>query len=610
VATPAASRHSVFAVIAYTLLAIAVVRAALVVAHVPAFGYADPLDQHSVAGCLGLAPAGNASPGSGLPRPAAAYRGGAEGTGCYASSAVLVDAPVALVRAAGGADAAMPIQAFGIVHLALFAALAAATALALRANPVASVVHGLLVMLLIADPVATLWFNTLDPEPVALLGAYATVASLAVILLRGDDVRAFWWLLGAGLAVLGLSRGQFGYLPLVAALVVFPALAWRSRRRAVAILAVGAAVALAQWAMAGLRPAGVGPVERTNAYLGLILSSSRDAPATLEHLDLPSRCERMAGASWTARRGESLEATCPEVTRLSPFAFTRLVLTEPLTLLRAASRVLPAAQSMVPGYLGISAQGPVVSVADLPPRAMSFVALLSSVPSLVFATAIVALLVAFPAGFAWLAWTVRREPGMSALPAVFLLLIAVGGYTLASTAFGEGMAGAERHNWLGTLATLAAVMLIPLAIWQLTSDQLRARIAVAVIFGVALLAAGWLLWTREQPLSIGGVDKLEVRAGTLDVAGWALDPWAVHRVYASVGGGPVTEGTLGIERTDLARTYPGYPQALVGGYEIAIPANAWRENEELRVYVEGRSGSVTEIDRRVIRPRGRSGSPS
>jgi hypothetical protein len=170
--------------------------------------------------------------------------------------------------------------------------------------------------------------------------------------------------------------------------------------------------------------------------------------------------------------------------------------------------------------------------------------------------------------------------------------------------------GAERHNWLGTLATLAAAALVPLAMWQLTSDQLRARISVAVLFGVALLAAGWLLWTREQPLAIGAVDKIEARAGTLGVAGWALDPWGVHRVYASVGGGPVTEGTLGTERPDLVRTYPGYPQSLTGGYEIAIPGNAWRENEELRVYVEGRSGSVTEIDRRVIRPQGPSGSPS
>ena len=95
---------------------------------------------------------------------------------------------------------------------------------------------------------------------------------------------------------------------------------------------------------------------------------------------------KMSGASWWLRRGEKLETVCPEVLDLSPWAFARLVPTEPLTLLRAVSRVLPAAQSIVPGYLGISSEGPILTVSDLPPRAMSFVALLSSTSSMVFAT--------------------------------------------------------------------------------------------------------------------------------------------------------------------------------------------------------------------------------
>jgi hypothetical protein len=614
VASPAASRHSIFAVIAYTLIAIALVRAALIVVHVPAFGYADPSDQRGVAGCLGLAAAAPALRASALPRPPAAYRKAAgEAARCYASSAAVLDAPVALARALGGADAAMPLQAFGVFNLALLAALAVCVARALRDHPVAAVVHGLIVVLLIADPVTTLWLNTLSTKPASLLGAYAVVASTAVILLREDDARAYWWVLGAGLGVLGLSRGQLGYLPIVAALVVSPALLRRSRARTAAIVAVGMLIAIVQLlAMPVLRPATVGPVERTNTYLGLILPASADPPTTLAHLGLPARCERMSGASWEKRRDENLEATCPEVGDLSPFAFVVLAFTEPATLSRAVSRVLPAAQSIVPGYLAISADGPVVNVSDLPPRSMSFVALLSTVPSLVFATIIVALLAAFPAGLAWLAWTVRREPRMAALPAVFLLLVAIGAYTLGSTALGEGIVGAERHNWLGALATLAAVLLTPLAVWQLTSEPVRARVAVAAIFGVVLLAAGWVVWTRAQPIAIGGLDKMEAREGSLVLTGWALDPWAVRRVYASVGGGPEAEGTLGIERPDLARTYPGYPGAIAGGYEVPMPAAAWRENEELRVYVENRSGAVTEIDRRIIRlrPPARPVSPS
>ncbi len=131
--TPSVRNH-LFAVIAFTLIALALVRGALVVGHAPALGYADPVDQHNVAGCLGLSAASVPASAYGLPRPPTAYHGGGESL-CYASSAMLLDAPAALARALGGADAAMPLQVFGLVNLAFFAALAAAVAIALRGLP-------------------------------------------------------------------------------------------------------------------------------------------------------------------------------------------------------------------------------------------------------------------------------------------------------------------------------------------------------------------------------------------------------------------------------------------------------------------------------------------
>jgi hypothetical protein len=235
---------------------------------------------------------------------------------------------------------------------------------------------------------------------------------------------------------------------------------------------------------------------------------------------------------------------------------------------------------------------------------MSFIALMSKVPSLVFATVVVTLLVAFPVVLWWMVWTVRNEPALAALPVAFALLVAIGGYSIATTAFGDGIPGAERHNWLGALAGFAAMGLLPLVVWQLSGDILRGRIALAASMGVLLLAAGWLLWTEHQPLAIGGLDKMvEEKGRRLEVSGWALDPWGVRRVYATVGGGPQAEGTRGIERRDLDATYPGYPEAVSGGFQISLPSNAWRENELLRIYVESRQGATTEIDRRRIRPR-------
>ena len=606
-ATPA-PRYSFFLIVAFTLLALGLLRAALIVVHEPVLGYGDQSDMHRTADCVGIEPIAAPLKPNEMPRPNALYHtAGFKGSGCYPGSGVLIAAPVVLAYgivsiASDEPEILIPLQAFGFFSLAIFALLALRVALALRPYPVASVVHALLLFLLVADPVATLWLNTLYPEPAALLGAYGAIAMTAVVILEGGRARASWWLLGASLVTLGFAREQFGYLPLALVAIAAPALLQRSRRKTWALAIVAAIVAVAQIALAPLRPDYVSPVNRVNAYLGSILAASGDEEETLVHLGLPGRCAVMSGATWEARRGERLETSCPEVMNLSSFAFLRLVPTEPITLLRAVSRVLPAAESIVPGYLGISGEGPIRSVADLPPRAMSFIALLSKVPSLAFATIVVTLLVAFPVVLWWMIWTVRHEPSLAALPVVFALLVAIGGYSVATTAFGDGIVGAERHNWLGALATFAATGLLPLVIWQLSSDILRGRIALAAAFGVILLAAGWLLWTQHQPLAIGSLDKMVQEKGrSLEVSGWALDPWGVRRVYATVGGGPQAEGTRGIERRDLEATYPGYPEAVSGGFQITLPSNAWRERELMRIYVENRQGAVTEIDRRQIR---------
>lgn len=602
-------RYSFLTIVAFTLLALALVRAMLFVTHEPVLGYGDRSDMHHTFDCIGIQPIDDGAHSGETPRPHALYHtSGFKGSGCYPSSTALIAVPVVLAFgiasiASDDPEILIPVQAFGAFNLALFTLLSLAVAMALRAYPVASLAHAAVVFLLIADPVATLWFNTLYTEPGVLLGAYGAVATTAVIVLGGAS-RLHWWLLGASLIVLGLSREQFCYLPLALAALAMPALRAKSSRKAWTLVVVAAIVAATQVVIAPLRPDYVSPTNRVNAYLGVILASSNDEAETLRRLGLPARCAAMSGATWSSRRGENLESACPEVMGISSFAFLKLVPTEPLTLLRAVSRVLPAAESIVPADLGISSEGPIRAVPDLPPRAMSFLALMAKVPAMVFATIIVTFLIAFPVAIAWLAWTVRREPSLAAVPVVLVLLIAIMGYSLATTAFGDGIFEAGRHNWLGALATLAAVGLLPLVVWQLTRDLVSARIAVAATFGVMLLATGWVLWTRHGNLAIGALDRVVAeQARSLELTGWALDPWGVRRVYATVGGGPQTEGTRGIERHDLEAAYPGYPESVSAGFRITLAPNAWRENEQMRVYVENRAGAITEIDRRRIRLR-------
>ena len=603
----AARRSPFLAIIAHTLLILALVRALLLIGHDPVLGYGDQSDMHRTFDCVGIEPIKEPQAGE-APRPHALYHtSGFKGSGCYPGSAALIAAPVVLAYgiasiASDDPEILIPVQAFGAFNLALLALLVLAVAVSLRPNPVASLVHAAIVFLLLADPVSTLWFNTLYAEPAALLGAYGAVAMTACLLLGGGASRLQWWLLGASFVALGFSREQFAYLPVALALLASPALRPRSARRTTMLIAVTIIVAAAQFLLAPLRPEYVSPVNRVNAYLGVILASSADEPQTLERLGLPARCAAMSGATWRERHGEKLETVCPEVLGVSPFAFLRLLPTEPATLVRAASRVLPAAEAIVPGSLGLSAEGPIRAVSDLPPRAMSFVLFVTRMPAMLVATLVVALIIAFPFALGWLLWTVRREPAMCAIPATLVLLIAIAGYCLATTAFGDGIADAPRHNWLGTLATLATIPVLPLVGWQLSRDLLGARIAVAVVFGVALLAAGWLMWTRQATLAVGSLDRIAEAPGrALEVTGWALDPWGVKRVYATVGGGPQAEGTHGIERRDLDASYPGYPEAMSGGFQITLPSHAWRENERMRVFVENRAGAITEIDRRQLR---------
>ncbi|MGZ5089247.1 MAG: glycan biosynthesis hexose transferase WsfD [Usitatibacter sp.] len=606
--TSPARRYSFLGIVAITLLALALVRAMLLVTHEPVLGYGDQSDMHRTFDCVGIEPIAESSGPANVARPYALYHtSGFKGSGCYPSSAALIAVPVVIAYgiasiASDDPEILIPVQAFGAFNLALFTLLALAGAMALRPYPVASLVHAAIVFLLIADPVSTLWFNTLYAEPAALLGTYGAITMAGAIMLGRGEARWPWWLLGVSLVTLGLAREQFAYLPLALAAIAWPALRLRSPRKARVLLVVAAIVAAAQVVMGPLRPDYVSPIQRVNAYLGVILASSADEPQTLAHLGLPGRCAAMTGATWMLRHGEALETACPEVTRLSSFAFLKLFATEPMTLLRAASRVLPAAGSFVPASLGVSSGGPIRAVSDLPPRAMSFVALLAKVPAMVFAWLVVTLLIAFPFILLWLLWTVRREPELLALPTTFAMLVAVAGYILATTAFGSGIPDAERHNWLGALATLAALGLIPLVAWHLSRDILGARIAMAAMVGVLLLSGGWLIWTRHAPLAIGALDKMvEERGRSLAVSGWALDPWGVKRVYATVGGGPQAEGTSTIERRDLEAGYPGYPEAASGGFQITLPSHAWRENEQMRIFVENRVGAVTEIDRRQVR---------
>src|ERR1700694_4751201 len=132
-------RYHFLTIVAFTLIALGLMRAVLLVVHEPVLGYGDHGDMHRTADCVGLEPMER--PSADLPRPAAEYHAaGIDWPGCYPGSAVLLAAPMALASrvaflASDDADVIVPVRAFGIFNLAIFALVAVITARALRANP-------------------------------------------------------------------------------------------------------------------------------------------------------------------------------------------------------------------------------------------------------------------------------------------------------------------------------------------------------------------------------------------------------------------------------------------------------------------------------------------
>ena len=478
-------RNHIFAVIAGTVLALGLARAALLVVHSPALGYVRP---NLTAGALGLV---------------------------------------------------------------MIGAVAIITALALRRHPVASIVHALLFFLIVADPISTLWLTSLAPERYAVVAAYAVTAMAAVVALANAK-RVHWVVLGIALLLLSQAPKPLMFLPLLLVLVLSPLLLRRARTESMAMVFVATVATVLAFV---LQPATVAPQPVNGDSL---------VPATLVDQE---------GSS-------SLGAP-----------------------LRAMARAMPAATALAPAGLEISSQGTVHRLSELPPQIMSFAGLVAHMPAPVSMMLAMIVFVTAPFAVAWLAWAVRRsEPAMTAVPAVFSVLVAVAAYCSLAAVLVPEATDIARSQWLGAAAMLAAIALLPLVAWHLANDFWAGRIAVAVAFGVLLMAVGWFAWARTEPLAIGTVERIVPGANhTLEVSGWAIDPRGVKRIYATVGGGPITEAALGTERRDVQAVYPGYPDALTGGFQMSIASNAWRENQRLRIFAENRTGAVTEIDQRDVR---------
>lgn len=597
------------------LLAIAAIaRLAVVVLHEPMLGIANQYDMVRTGACVGLYPDLPAEKRHAptLDAPLVRYRLDSRNPdACYpGTEAAIAAIVVAKHRLLGPSGSAFPaLREIGIVKLGFAALAILALAVAYWNFPAASALHGVTALLVMADPVVSLWFQTLYTEFPVLFGLYVLVAALVAGLLREALPTWLAWIAGTGIVMAAFAKEQFFLLPLALVAVAMPRL-WATSRRAVLILGAVAATAVA-WHAVLPRPETVKFANRIDAYLGVVLPASANLGATLAKLGLPERCGELAGATWYLPHGEDLRSACPEVLSLSSTAFLRLAFTEPKTLARATVRVIPATQNPLPGNLGMVAGASWGSIATQPFRVRSLLApaVMLLPVSWYLGVVLLGLAALLPVTVFWGATLVRgANDHAHAFAAYTLMLVLIVIYALGTTVFGDGLGESARHNLPGFVAMAALALTVPFALDRPGRVGLGLRAALAITLLAALAGAfAATSWTMRQPIAIGVVDAPTTRKVPREgfvLRGWALDPWEVKAVRIEVGSQHATIGREALfPSPELASIHGGYPGARFANFEFTVPG-AWLTQPEvrLRVEAENAAGIVTEIDRRRLQP--------
>jgi hypothetical protein len=610
---------------ALLLLALGVWRIAVVVAASPMLGYANQFDMGRTSACFGLWPD--------LPEPAryeahpqapiARYvRGEQRPAECYRSTEL---AFVAAALAIAPRDGPVDLRLVGAVKGAVLILVALGLDAALKRRPAWALANAAVFAFVLADPMTTLWLNTLYTEFGALLGAYASIGLLPALVVREpQSAPPRWTLFGfvCSLTVLGMSRQQHLLLPAVLALPVLVSL-WRTARGIALGLALGVlAIALAQATI--VRPTTITAANNVDVVLGAILPASRDQARTAARLKLPERCLQSSGASWYETMGESLAATCPEALAMPRRALAAVVFAEPSTIVRAVLRGLPQLQDWRLGYLGsvedrdFAGSDAVRVVAG--PAAISLAPAVTALSGKAFAWVLgasLALLIA-SAGATLLA-SIRGSPAPFAL--VIYALTATAWYAILTSILGDGYVEIPRHAQLAAPSLAAALLIVAGALLaaMLTAGRRRADIAPdapatlsIVVASLAIATIGYIALRgtiAATPLATGIVDRPKqnrVPDGAVEFVGWALDPRGVARVELVADGGEVYRAEYGrpyagARGEPLALYFPGYPDVALPGFAASLPPQALAAGSlGVRTFVVNVDGLHTEIDRRRL----------
>jgi hypothetical protein len=582
------------------LLLIGTWRVLSVVSADPIVGYANQYDMARTSACLNFWPITEQPRLANVSAPIQRYQWRDHGQAeCYVSSEVWIDQLTLVfarwyagqsaeidLRWIGGAKALLLLCAMLLVHWQLSIPQPAHSA----PQNLAPLLHALLFAVVISDPLLTLYLNTLYTEFAAALACYLLlglgVASLRTINTKPSAVVSIGF--GLGLLLLSCSRVPNAA---VALLLVLPAILWIARTWLVrvawfAAVLVGVGLAIHNQA----RFPSVSMTNAANTLLHSTLPAAKDPVAMIQALGLPTACSKLNYTSAYVQRGTDSFQTCFAETKFSRLKLLGYWLSQPADALRFGMRGVVQSQAWRLGYVGEVAGVDFGKTTHW--SITTAVTKLSPAAYLSIIAGIVGLLIV-------MVTQNRHAPAMCWLLVSLLILILA---PSAIALLGDGYSEFPRHAHLASLAICVSALVVVVSLITQLRDQ--AKQAMLSGLSMVLVMAGAFFVQRQMPLAIASFaqDKFySIDQSTIQIDGWALDPFEVDQVFAIDNAGLITPLQRGDHYASVFAIFPGYALTDYRRIVGAVPvASTWIE-----IRVRNRVGVETVVDRMWAKERGR-----
>jgi hypothetical protein len=622
-----------FRILPLIVMAVALVRVALLVFHSPMIGYANQYDMARTSACIGLWPKQEHRVEAHPQSPVRIYVPGPEQKDvCYPGT----DVVIAGIAKSGWTMAAMldlahsvefDLRWVGATRVVLLLVASLLIGWALVGRPWIGTLHALSLLAVFSDPISTLFFNTLYTEFSAMFGCYLMFGALLI----GSDDRPTAWryrrqsLLVAGLLCLLFSRTQHLWLPLILC-APLAALEWRasaSRRFVsmgvcIAILALAYGIRLGAQGESG--GAGLSKANTVNTVFLAHLPAYPDTRGALRTMGLDPACETLVFTSWFRLRGRDIDSTCPAVFAMPRSTLLVALLKEPAALIRLAALSLHASSGWRMGSVG-EVEGAIDARID---SGGVFLGASASrlVEGLSFGQYVFFWVLPLIGGVVSGAILMVRRTGSRRSPIdgdfvptclrslVFALIIIA--YAWASSLFGDGTSEFGRHLHLGQLFAMVAWLVMGLLLVHCIVEQAarrrsssRGRVigspTAAWLFALSLpLAILATVVLARTPSTVGSIDILDRHVFAADqrlgFSGWARDPYGIQDIALSFRGRryPVVDMR---PAQDVDRWFPVDSRHPASAFSAAVDLGPATERDMLlELIVTNRRGVTRVVD--------------